>query len=61
MRDGERSVIKVLMIGTDVCLSMAVMCVASKDGYLMQWMCVDMDEGVREERKVMSKCRGGSI
>jgi hypothetical protein len=23
--------------------------------------CVDMDEGVREERKVMSKCRGGSI
>jgi hypothetical protein len=25
-----------LMIGTDVCLSMAVMCVVSKDGYLMQ-------------------------
>jgi hypothetical protein len=36
MREGERSVIQVLMIGTDVCLSMAVTCVVSKDGYLMQ-------------------------
>jgi hypothetical protein len=37
MREGERSVIQVLMIGIDVCLSMVVMCVVSKDAYLMRW------------------------